>query len=243
VLSVDNLSFSHPGGQKLFQNLSFIVNDGAFLAVCGANGSGKSTLLDLLAGLLEPNEGTITLDGAAGANALLAKAALMPEDADHYLLGATVREELTLGLKKGIRDKNLLIGSTASFGSDTFQLKDELEPLASAWKLLEILDRPVEILSSGEKKRLALASALASRPGIFLFDEPFSGLDYPGTVNLLSDLRRLKDEGFKLVVVTHEPALVKELSDLWLLVRPQEYLLTDNTRDLVRLSEFGARPI
>jgi biotin transport system ATP-binding protein len=232
LLTVEDLRFSYGKGEReLFGGLSFSLPKGAFLGVLGANGSGKSALMDLLAGLESPKEGKVLLDGSE--DDLLKNAALLPENPDHFILGATPREELLLGLR---RAKELLKDSEKraekNAGKETggdAPLKAELLALAEKWSLSELLDLPSENLSRGQKKRLALASALAGRPKIFLFDEPFSGLDYPGILSLKKDLALLKKEGLSSVIVTHEPGLTAELMDYWLLIRPGRTLFVKET--------------
>jgi biotin transport system ATP-binding protein len=252
LLEVEDLRFSYGKGEReLFGGLSFSLPQGAFLGVLGANGSGKSTLMDILAGLTPPLSGRVVLDGEE--DALLKNAALLPQNPDHFILGATPEEELLLGLGKA--QKEAKGGKKDKFkGKDS--LKEELLTLAKKWSLSEILYLPSENLSRGQKKRLALASALAGRPKIFLLDEPFSGLDYPGILSLKKDLALLKSEGLAAVIVTHEPALAAELMDFWLLIRPGRTLFvskkekaqgqspsqSDLTFDPLTLLEFGVRP-
>ncbi|MDR2461098.1 MAG: energy-coupling factor ABC transporter ATP-binding protein [Deltaproteobacteria bacterium] len=223
MLEAKGLYFSYKKGIRLIEDLSFTVSSGEILAICGANGSGKSTVLDLLAGLIEPISGEISLDGEVGQGYLLQNAAQLPLQGERYILGATVREELELGLKTRKNEKGLI-------------------ELAQSWELAKLLDNPTENLSWGEKKRLAIASLLAGSPKVFLMDEPFNGLDYPGTKSLIKDLSRIKKEGLKLVVVTHEPALLKDICDMYLLLRPGEYLFTRDKKDLAALEDFGVRP-
>jgi biotin transport system ATP-binding protein len=101
----------------------------------------------------------------------------------------------------------------------------------------------VETLSLGQKKRLALASSLAAEPLVLLLDEPFSGLDWPGCQNFLDDLNRLSEKELIVILATHEPDLVVELVDKWLLMKPDQYLLANPKEAFKHLSEFGVRPV
>ncbi|MDR1081925.1 MAG: ATP-binding cassette domain-containing protein, partial [Deltaproteobacteria bacterium] len=114
--------------------------------------------------------------------------------------------------------------------------------LAARWGLEGVLRVPAESLSAGEKRRLAIASALAGGPRALLLDEPFSGLDWPGTLALLRDLARLRDGGRTVVVATHEPYLLRDLAGAWLLLKGGGSLFTRDEADLARLPEFGVRP-
>lgn len=228
-LSVQNLSFAYPGRETVFEALGFEVAPGRILGLAGANGSGKSTLLDLLAGILTPTGGGIRLAGQEGTKSLRSLSALLPQNVDHWLLGETPREDLELAF--------------GFYGSDKSVQGDRLTAGAEYWGLGEILDDPVDALSIGQKKRLALASALAGEPTLVLLDEPFAGLDWPACQALLKDLTRLPQSGAVVVIATHEPELVKKHVDDWLLLKPGAHLFGPPARTLSRLAEFGARPV
>ncbi|MDR1049570.1 MAG: energy-coupling factor ABC transporter ATP-binding protein [Deltaproteobacteria bacterium] len=227
-LSVRGLSFSYPDRDPVFADLSFELGSGEILGLAGGNGSGKSTLLDLLAGILEPDSGEITLACSGGPTGLPRRTALLPQNVDHWLLGATPREDLELAL-----------------GFDRPEPGDKgagVLEAAGVWGLSDILDEPVESLSVGQKKRLALASALAGNPDLLLLDEPFAGLDWPGSLTLLDDLSRLPKEGVAVVLATHDPELVSRLVGRWLLLKPGEYLLASGDEARENFRRFGVRP-
>ena len=226
-LEAIDLSFAYDDRQ-IFSRLNFRLEGGKVLGLAGANGSGKSTLVSVLAGILKPDSGDIRLGETSGreARARLKKySALLPQNVDYWLLGETVAEDLTLGLN--LNDPRLK------------QLTDEL---IVRWSLTDLLDRPVETLSLGQKKRVALAAALAREPVAVFLDEPMSGLDWPGTRTMLDDLARLKASGVMTVLVTHEPSVAAALVDDWLLLKPGgEWLFGHDAVD--RFEEFGVRPL
>ncbi len=212
----------------MLAGLNFEARPGRILGLAGANGSGKSTLVNILAGLLAPVSGDLRLGRAAGraARKLLRRfSALLPQNVDHWLLGETGAEDLTLGLDPADPEASALVAD-----------------LTARWNLADILPRPVESLSLGQKKRLALAAALARRPLAVFLDEPLAGLDWPGVRTMLADLTRLKEAGVITVLSTHEPALTAPLVDDWLLLKPGGGHLfgADITG---RFEEFGVRPL
>ncbi|MDR1035325.1 MAG: energy-coupling factor ABC transporter ATP-binding protein [Deltaproteobacteria bacterium] len=247
MLRAEGLRFARGGGRELFGGFSFELPDGCFALVCGANGAGKSTLLDILAGLESPGAGTVALDGAGSRDALAAGTALVPQDPDVYILGEDALEELGLGFGLG-PGAGSGAGPTGRAGGKAGGLRagggagDRILRAAERWGLAEVLRVPAESLSPGEKKRLAIASALAGEPRAVLLDEPFSGLDWPGTLSLMEDLARLKATGRTCVVATHEPWLLRDLADAWLLLKKEGSLFTRDAADLKRLPEFGVRP-
>ena len=228
VLAAKNLSFNYEPDRPVLDGLSFATASGQVLGLAGANGSGKSTLINILAGLLDPTGGELSLGehrGRAAQDVLRGSSALLPQNVDHWLLGETGAEDLALGL-----DQN------------DPAIRELLDDLIRRWSLADFLDRPVEILSLGQKKRLTLAAALARKPLAVFLDEPLAGLDWPGVKTMLDDLARLKEAGVITIIVTHEPALAAPLVDNWLLLKPGgEYLYGPDLAD--RFADFGVRPL
>lgn len=204
-LKSTGLSFAYERARPVLTDLYFEVGPGEILALVGPNGSGKSTLVNILAGLLKPSSGELLLDGLSGPESLKRlreKSALMPQNIDHWLLGETPLEDLTLGLELNEPQARRLV-----------------DELIQRWSLESLLDRPIESLSLGQKKRVALASALARKPLAVFLDEPLSGLDWPGVKAMLNDLKLLKQSGVITILITHEPGLTAGLTDNWLLLK------------------------
>lgn len=226
-LEAIDISFAYDSDRPILSQLNFRVDGGSILGLAGANGSGKSTLVAILAGLLKPASGELRLGETRGREAwsrLRERSALLPQNVDYWLLGETGAEDLTLGL-----DLN---------NPRVRRLTDDL---ADRWELSGLLDRPVETLSLGQKKRVALAAALAREPAAVFLDEPMSGLDWPGVKTMLADLTRLKAAGVITVLVTHEPSVTAGLVDDWLLLKPGgDYLFGPEAVN--RFEEFGVRP-
>lgn len=227
-LAVENLSFSYRPDRPVLRGLTFDVPAGCILGLAGANGSGKSTLINILAGLLKPDSGRIQLgadSGRAAWEALRRQASLLPQNVDHWLLGETGFEDLTLGLDLARPETRAL-----------------LDGLMTRWNLNDFMDQPVETLSLGQKKKLCLAAALARRPLVVFLDEPLAGLDWTGVRLMLDDLARLKETGVITIMVTHDPQPPAPLIDRWLLLKKGgDYLFGDNLYS--RFEEYGVRPV
>jgi biotin transport system ATP-binding protein len=226
-LAARALTFGYDPEVPVLREVSFEAASGDILVLAGANGSGKSTLLAILAGLLVPDSGDLEVDGEGGPAArdfLRTRSALLPQNIDHWLLGETGREDLTLGLDLRPRETAEMVAG-----------------LIRRWDLEPFLDQPVETLSLGQKKRLALASALARRPAAVFLDEPLAGLDWPGVKAVLADLARLKASGVLTVLVTHEPALVAGLADRWLLLKKDGHLFGRGLTP--HFEAYGLRPL
>lgn len=154
------------------------------LLVVGANGSGKSTLAWIMAGLTRPSSGSATLDGRpvfeqAGSVGLVFQHARL------QLARPRVGEDLVAA------------GAPAGLGVEA--------ALASVGLPPEMAERPVEALSGGEQRRVAIAAALARRPSILVLDEPLAGLDGPARRGLLRLLRNLRSRvGLAVVIISHD---------------------------------------
>ena len=172
---------------------------GEITAFCGGNGTGKTTLLKVLAELLTPWEGEVIVRGGAAERLSVREVQLnsVYVHQEPYILKGTVYQNLALFLprRRGLRREGIIAGSL------------ELLGLGGREK-----DRAFT-LSGGEKKRLALARALAARKGILLLDEPTANVDARSTEVLAEKLRELKREGMTIVLATHDEAFAAALAD------------------------------
>ena len=200
-LEVCDVSFSYhsPDGETpALSHISFSVAVGEFLAVVGPSGCGKSTLLSLLSGLLEPEEGSVLLDGVpirssgAGIGYMLQK--------DHLFEWRTIYGNAALGLeiqkKLNRQSRNHLSEMLHTYGLADFQ---------SA--------RPSE-LSGGMRQRAALIRTLAVQPDLLLLDEPFSALDYQTRLSVCYDISTIiRSTGKTAVLITHDLAEAISVAD------------------------------
>ena len=186
-------SRSTPWARRALAGVDLTVEVGQGLLVVGANGSGKSTLAWILAGLLAPTEGTATVGGEpldqAGS-----KVAISFQHARLQLFRPTVGADVAWG--RGVE-------------------QEDVDPALEAVGLdpEEIRDRPIDALSGGQQRRVALAGLLARRPELLILDEPFAGLDHEGRETLIGVLARLRANGLAVVVVSHDYEDAEEYVD------------------------------
>lgn len=199
MLKITDITFSYDSRAPALANLSASIPPGLTL-FAGPNAGGKTTLLRLLAGLLEPDSGTI-LDGgrAVPPAALRRNSRMVMQDADPQILGQRVGEDIMLG-------KN-----SSNLPPDAF--RPRAEELAARLGLGELWDQPVDALSYGQKRKLCLIHALLAGPRLLLLDEPFAGLDYPSGKELRNFIRANREAGLHQVVSTHELEPVFDLAD------------------------------
>ena len=163
------------GGAMLFSDISFVLDAGGALLLHGSNGAGKSSLIRLAAGLLRPEGGTVDRSCAIG---------LLTHD---------------LALDDGLTVKSA-VGFWAKLdGGDT----SEADAALQAVGLASLAHVPVRFLSSGQKRRAALARVIASAAPLWLLDEPGVGLDSRSLDLLTSAIGRHRSSGGAVVVATH----------------------------------------
>lgn len=199
LVNLKRVARHSPSGRAILANVDLVVGFGEKLALLGPNGAGKTTLLRMLAGLVAPSAGRGSLAHLDLFSKLDRKhaptlAGLVFAHTDDQLLQPTVLEEVALG--------------PLNLGKSPQQAKDLSIQLLEKFHLFKhAMQSPFE-LSSGEKKRLALASILAMEPKLLLLDEPTHYLDQRGKRALVETL---KSWNGALIVATHEPAFARSI--------------------------------
>jgi iron complex transport system ATP-binding protein len=214
---LDRVGFRYPGGAGwAVQALTLAIEPGEVVGLIGPNGSGKSTLLKLLAGLLEPREGQVHLDGQPlehyGVNALARRVAVVPQSIQ-FVFPFTVRE--IVGMGRTPHRVNQLVGWKNWLGGLSLPVwQGGIEPLAdretvqtalAEMELEPIAERSVLELSGGERQKVLLARALAQQPSILLLDEPTASLDLHHQSAVYRRVRALnRERGVTVVLVSHD---------------------------------------
>ena len=162
------------------------------IAVIGKNGAGKSTFANCLCGLKKSCKGELICDGAVlNRKDRLKKTYMVMQDVNHQLFTESVLDEVLLSMDE--EDVNLA--------------EDILENL----NLIHLKDAHPMALSGGEKQRVAIASAIASKKEILIFDEPTSGLDLKNMMRVSENLKYLQNLGITSFIITHDFELIMEV--------------------------------
>lgn len=205
VLAAEGVHATYPGHGEVLDCVSIAVSPGRRLALLGANGSGKTTLLRCLSGAHRPSAGRVLVDGqalshnAAGLRAHRQRVQLVLQDPDDQLFSADVWQDVSFGpVNLGLAEPEVRTRVTES-----------LDLLGIA----DLAHRPVHQLSYGQRKRVAVAGALAMRPGVLLLDEPTAGLDPSGVESTLAALETLEAHGTTLAMATHDVDLAWRWAD------------------------------
>ena len=190
VLEAKDICYSYPDGTPALKGVSFTLEEGEKAALVGANGSGKTTLLLILSGALAPRGGEILLRGEdmSGRASTLNKAAgLVFQEPDDQLFMPTVAEDVAFGL---------VSASVAARDARAAAISC-LESLGAS----HLADRPPHRLSGGEKRIVALAGILVTKPEILILDEPTSGLDPLARRNIVKTLEKTNST---MLIGTHD---------------------------------------
>ena len=196
AVSVRGVTKSY-GARPVLHGIDLEITPGSFLAIAGRSGSGKTTLLRLIAGLEQPDEGSVTLDGVPPANQ---KRAIRIMFQDGRLLPwRRVMQNITLGLPRAQFPR--AEAALAAVG---------LPDRAHDWP---------RVLSGGQKQRVALARALAAQPRLILLDEPLGALDALTRLDMQRLIETLwREAGFTAILVTHDVTEAALIADRVLVI-------------------------
>ncbi|MEE0886082.1 MAG: ABC transporter ATP-binding protein [Treponema sp.] len=202
-LSIENLCFAY-GKTRVIENFSLQVEEGSFTTLLGASGCGKTTLLRLISGFLEPDSGTIKIDGKIINGILPNKRKIGFVFQDYALFPhLTVEQNLFYGLNLKKRTKE-----TKS------ENKNLVAQTAENLGLLNLLNRFPSELSGGQQQRVALGRVLVLQPSLLLMDEPLSSLDTNLRLKVREELKEIQKKlKITTVYVTHDQEEALSLSD------------------------------
>ncbi len=183
-------------GRAVLQGLDLDVPSGRRLAQLGANGSGKTTLLRALSGAQRPTPGAVLVDdvptdyGRRGLREHRQVVQLVAQNPDDQLFAADVFRDVSFGpLNLGLPEE---------------QVRARVEDALAVLSIEDLADRPIHELSFGQRKRVAIAGALAMRPCVMLLDEPTAGLDPQGVDEMVGALEAMLAARTTVVIATHD---------------------------------------
>ena len=184
----------------ILNDVSLTINPGEFVALVGGSGAGKSTLMKAMNGYEPANRGQLLMDGEplyAKLDLYRTQMGYVPQD-DIIHRALPVRTALYYAAKLRLPDAR------------SSEIEARIQDALRAVEMTEHADKPVRILSGGQRKRVSIAVELLSRPTLFYLDEPTSGLDPGLEKKMMYDLNRLADEGRTVVLVTHATANIEQ---------------------------------
>ena len=200
LLILENFCFTYKDGKHGIHIPKLELPANRIIALIGRNGAGKSTLARNICGLERKCKGTLTLNGKKlKARDRLHHCYMIMQDVNHQLFTESVRDEVMLSM-------------TDNSMTDELKLQRTAEILAQI-DLTEYADTHPMALSGGQKQRTAIASGIASSKPILIFDEPTSGLDFVHMKQVAEQLKKLRDMGKTIFVVTHDNEFILACCD------------------------------
>jgi energy-coupling factor transport system ATP-binding protein len=247
------VTYSYDKQYAAINQVNLTVHAGELVAILGRNGSGKTTLVRHIIGLLQPDNGQISVMGKDVATTptyeLAQDVGFCFQNPNHQIVSFNVRAEMTFGLK--------------AHNVDPTEFESRIREALQFVDMLDFLDAEIFDLGKGQKQRLALASVLTLKPKILIIDEPTTGQDPQMTAEIFEIIRRLNELGTTVLMITHRVdyaavyarrAMVMQqgkiaydgparqlLTDIEFL-RANSLDLPDTTKLAAQLSEHGVAP-
>jgi cobalt/nickel transport system ATP-binding protein len=205
LIETRDLSYSYSSGsQKALDRINFIAPRNARIAVLGSNGAGKSTLFKHFNGIFRPTSGSVLIRGEPITKTNIREVrkfvGIVFQNADDQIFSPTVEQDVAFG--------------PTNLGLDSETIHHRVHEALRIMGIEDLSDRVPHHLSGGEKKRVAIAGAIAMEPEVLVLDEPTAGLDPRGIHDLLGFINDLKkSSGMTVIFSTHDVSLVPEIAD------------------------------
>ena len=196
MLELKNISFS-ADGKQILKNINLVIDDAKFVVMTGPNGGGKSTLAKVIAGIITPDSGQILLDG---------------QDITDWSITDRARAGVSFAFQQPVRFKGVTVKDliTLASGKDisTAAACDYLAQVGLCAK--DYIDREVNAsLSGGELKRIEIATVMARKTKLTLFDEPEAGIDLWSFKNLIDVFEKMHDEiQASIMIISHQERIL-----------------------------------
>jgi ABC-2 type transport system ATP-binding protein len=224
MLEIDSVNRSF-GDRQVLRNVTFSVGRGRMTGFVGGNGAGKTTTMRVILGVLSPESGTVTLDGAPLTAHQRTRFGYMPEERGLYPKMKVAEQIIYLGRLHGLSAE---------------RAKSNAETLLERLGLGERLGDMVESLSLGNQQRAQIAAALVHEPDVLVLDEPFSGLDPIAVEVVQSVLKDYADRGVPVLFSSHQLDIVERLCDDLVVIADGE-IRASGSREGLRTQHAGNR--
>lgn len=232
ALEIKDLSFAYTPGQPVLSHIDFSIAKGEMVALVGKNGAGKSTLASLICGFMEPNEGSIYLNGEDLSGYSIKergeKIGLVMQSPNQMISKPMIFDETALGLRvRGVPEE---------------EVKERVYETLKICGLYPFRNWPVSALSFGQKKRVTIASILVMNPEVLILDEPTAGQDFRHYTEIMEFLRKIHEElGITIIMITHDMHLMLEYTDRAIVIADGKMLADDTPAHILTDEEISDR--
>lgn len=221
MIKIENLSYDIAKA-NIIKDVSLEIKKGDFISIIGENGAGKSTLTKLIAGLIKPTKGKVSIEGKdtekLTSREIAKSTAYLFQNPDKQICQKTVKEELLFGLEildvehkiKEERLKEIL---------SLFNINPDIDPFS---------------LSRGQRQMLSFASVLIMKPKILILDEPTTGLDYRECMLLMNLVKDLNETGTTVIMVSHDMEIVGDFAKKIIVLNKGSVLDFDDCDKIMR---------
>jgi cobalt/nickel transport system ATP-binding protein len=232
IFDLRNVSYSYMGKIDALNSISLKVHQGEQVCIMGANGSGKSTLLAVIDGLVFPTSGEYYAFDTLVSEPLFdsiknnefryqfrKKVGFVFQNSDIQLFSPTVYEEIAFGPLQLDMSKN--------------EVRTRVDDVIKMMDITRLKERAPHTLSGGEKKKVCIASVLATNPDILLLDEPTAGLDPKTQLWLIELLQDLSKAGKTIITATHDLDIIEQISDRAIVIGEDHRIKVDRSTESV----------
>ena len=220
IIAITNLCKTYAGGFQALKNINLDIQRGEIFALLGPNGAGKTTLIGIVCGIVNPTQGSVTVDGLdiiRDFRAARSRIGLVPQ-------------ELTT-------DAFESVWNTVSFSRGLFGKKANPAHIEKVLKVLSLWDKKdakIRTLSGGMKRRVMFAKALSHEPQILFLDEPTAGVDVELRQDMWQVVCELRASGVTIILTTHYIEEAEEMADRVGVIHRGEIILVEDKNELMR---------
>lgn len=242
MIDFQNVYFSYKDGELTVKDISFSINPGECVILCGRSGSGKSTILRTVSGLAPVFyegflQGKIEVDRQIPAE--------LESENRAKLFGVVFQDPRSQFFMNTVQDE--ICFAAENIGVPSKKIREMLHEVSNFVGIEGLLSRNIDELSSGQKQKVAIASSLILQPKVLILDEPTSNLDAQGAKTLVEIIKKIKGRGIAIIISEHRFDVFKEAADRFLYIdrgklnkiwtREEFENLSDK-----KLSSLGLRP-
>ena len=220
IISISNLSKAYATGFRALKDINLDIKRGEIFALLGPNGAGKTTLIGIICGILNPSQGSVTVDGHD---------IIKDYRATRSLIGLVPQELHTDAFES--------VWNTVSFSRGLFgkaRNPAHIEKVLRALSLWDKKDAKIMTLSGGMKRRVLIAKALSHEPQVLFLDEPTAGVDVELRKDMWQVVRDLRASGVTIILTTHYIEEAEDMADRVGVINKGEIILVEDKAELMR---------